>query len=102
VLLVAVAFFLALPMTVISAAEAEPVTVGDWMRTIFATPGRKIDTGQKGIAVASPPAPPPTVQTSSEPAPPKEPVARTQVPRFFLPRETDRKQRWRRLRRRRP
>jgi hypothetical protein len=78
-----------LPTTVLAGAS-QPVTVGDWMRQIFVTPDREIDASQKGLAAAVPIAPPPIVDTSSQPIP-KEPQVRPFVPRFYLPRES-----WRR------
>jgi hypothetical protein len=93
-LLLAIIFFVALPITVTTAAEAQPVTLGDWMRAIFLAPDRKFDPSQKGMALPPRPVAEPLVQTSSEPAPPKEPVAQTQVPRFWVPpRSTRRKRR---------
>jgi hypothetical protein len=94
------ALLFALPITTIAAAEAAPVTVGDWMRTIFASPDREVDGSQKGLAATPPPAPQPALQTSSEPTPPKEPVARAQLPRLWFSggRQNGRKRRARRLR----
>ncbi|HEY0710400.1 MAG TPA: hypothetical protein VGG33_26575 [Polyangia bacterium] len=84
-LIAALALFVTLPITALAHAS-EPVTVGDWMRQIFVTPDREIDPSQKGLAAAVPVTPPPAIDTSSQPIP-KEPQARPQVSRFFLPRE---------------
>jgi hypothetical protein len=88
-LAMAFALVLALPVTATAGGEAQPVTLGEWMRTIFVTPDREIDTSQKGVASAPPPLPTPVVQASSEPAPAKQPVARPQVPRLWLNRQRD-------------
>jgi hypothetical protein len=98
-LLTAFAFLLALPTMATASAEAQPVTLGDWMRTIFVTPDCKVDTAQKGVAAAPPPVPVPALQSSSAPAAPKEPVAQNQVARFWLQPEGRTKRRRRRSRR---
>jgi hypothetical protein len=90
---------LALPTITTAGALAEPITAGDWMRILFDAPDRKMDPSQKGVAVAAPPIPPPQIQTSSEPAPPKEPVSQTQTPRLWF--RGDRSRTGRRRRRRR-
>jgi hypothetical protein len=83
-LVMAVALLLALPTITTTGAAAQPVTFADWMRAVFVTPDRKIDPSHKGTAVAPPPLPPAAVQASSEPAPPKEPIQRVQVPRLWF------------------
>lgn len=96
-LLAATVLFLALPITAVAPGAAAPVTAGDVMRTIYLAPDRKIDTSQKGVAVA--PAPPienAQVQRSSEPAPPVKTVAPAELPTFLAPRESVRKRRRRR------
>jgi hypothetical protein len=99
-LLVALSLILALPITATARGEAAPVTLGDWMRNIHVSSDREIDLTQDGLAAAAPPAPMPAVQTSSEPAAPKEPVTRNQVPRLWFSGkpQTLRKRRRRRLR----
>jgi hypothetical protein len=98
-LLMVVALLLVQPLTATAAGEAQPVTLGEWMRIIFVAPERQIDPSQKGVAVALATPPPPVVQTSSEPAPAKEPVVRATPPRFWLPKDRDPPRRWRRRRR---
>ena len=75
---------LALPKTATAPGEAAPVTWGEWKRIVYNTPDREVDATQTGPATAPPPAPPPALQTSSEPSPPKEPVARAQIPRLWF------------------
>ena len=78
------AFVGALPATALSSA-AEPVTLADWMRTIFVTPDREVDTSQPGLAAAPPPPPPVTAaQTQSEQTPPKDSVVRNRFPESWL------------------
>jgi hypothetical protein len=76
-----------------TAGAAEPVTIGDWMRTIFVTADRDIDTSQAGVAAAPPPLPAPAAQASTQPAPPKAPVVRAEVARLGLPRDSARRKR---------
>src|SRR5688500_11191353 len=82
----------ALPATALSGA-AEPVTLADWMRTVFVTPDREIDTSQPAVAVAPPPPPPVVLQTTSEQippdkAPPKRSGLRNQMPDTWLRSQT--------------
>ena len=73
------AFCLALPVAALANA-VEPVTLADWLRTIYVTPDREIDRADPAM-VASPPAPPPpALQTSSEQTPPKQPIVRDRLP----------------------
>ena len=97
--LMMIALLWALPITATARGEAVPMTVGEWKRIIYVAPERKVDPSQKGVAVTAPPVPPPVVQASSEPAPPKEPVVRAQIPRLWFAggRQTVRRRR-RRLR----
>src|SRR5687767_1537199 len=81
--LMVAAFLGALPAASIAGA-AEPVTLADWMRTIFVTPDREVDSTQQGLAAAPPPAPPVALQTSSEPTPPKDTVVRNRMPESWL------------------
>jgi hypothetical protein len=97
-LLMALALVLALPVTATARGEAQPVTLGQWMRIIFVTPDREIDPSQKAVAVAPATPPPPVVQTSSEPAPAKEPVVRATPPRLWFPWQRDPPRRRRRRR----
>ena len=89
VALLALAGFLgALPAAAIAGA-AEPLTLADWMRTIFVTPDREVDTSQAGVAVTPPPPPPVALQTSSqqippEKAPPKNNRLQNQMPDAWL------------------
>jgi hypothetical protein len=92
----ALALLLALPATTTARALAEPVTIGDWMRVLFVTPDRKLDASHDGLAWTPPPPPAPQVQTSSEPAAPAEPAARTEIPRLWLRRDSRRTGRRRR------
>jgi hypothetical protein len=92
-LVLAVALFLASPIAAVESAAAQPVTLGDWLRMTFVTMGCKTDPSEKGLGVAPPPAPPPALQTSSEPAPPKDPATTVQVPRFWFRREANGKRR---------
>jgi hypothetical protein len=76
---------LALPTITTAGLDAQPLTMGEWMRILFVTPDRELDASQKGVAIAPPPLPAPQVQTSSDPAPPKEPVNRAaQSPRLWF------------------
>ena len=75
--------FASLPATAIANA-AEPITLADWLRTIFVTPDREVDASQQGVAVSPPPPPPVVVQTSSERIPPEQPVVRNRVPDGWL------------------
>ncbi len=72
-----------LPATAIANA-AEPITLADWLRTIFVTPDRELDASQQGVAVSPPPPPSVVVQTSSERIPPEQPVVRNRVPDGWL------------------
>jgi hypothetical protein len=83
---------LALPIAA-TAGAAEPVTIGEWMRAIFVTPDREIDTSQEGVAAAPAPLPAPTAQASTQPTPPRAPVARADVAPFGLPRDSARRKR---------
>jgi hypothetical protein len=73
------AFCLALPVAALANA-AEPVTLAEWLRTIYVTPDREIDRSDPATVVAPPAPPPPAVQTSSEQVPPRQPIARDRVP----------------------
>jgi hypothetical protein len=89
----------ALPITAVAKA-AEPVTLGEWMRIVFVTPDREIDSSQPGLAGTPPPTPPPVLQTSSEQTPPKpSSVVRDRLPDGWLRRDRARSRR-RRVRRR--
>jgi hypothetical protein len=95
-LITAAALLLALPVTATARGESQPVTLGEWMRIIFVTPDREIDSSQKGTAIAPPPLPTQAVQTSSEPAPTREPIARAQIPRLWLTRKQEQARKHRR------
>ncbi len=79
-----IALLLALPISATARGEAVPMTRGELMRIIHVAPFRKVDATQAGVAAAGAPVMPPVVQTSSEPAPPREPVNRTDVPRLWF------------------
>jgi hypothetical protein len=95
-LVFAICLFLGAPMMAVASAAAHPVSLGDWMRTIFASASRKIDPAQKGVGVAPPPIPAQQLQPSSEPAAPKQPATSMEGPRFWVDRESVRKRRSRR------
>jgi hypothetical protein len=96
--LLAIVLFVAAPMMSVASAASEPITVGEWMSAIFGTWSKKVDPAQKGLGVAGPLVPPPQLQSSSEPAPPKAPPATAGVPRQWLDRRTVRRKPVRRLR----
>jgi hypothetical protein len=77
------AFCLALPVAAVANA-AEPVTLADWLRTIYVTPDREIDRADPAVVVPPPAPPPPVLQTSSEQTPPKQPIVRDRVPEGWL------------------
>jgi hypothetical protein len=85
---VALAAFLgALPVAALAHAH-EPVTLGEWMRTVFVTPDREVDRGQKALAAAPPVPPPVALQTSSEQqTPPKQPAVRDRLPDVWVRRD---------------
>ena len=91
--LMALLLFLAMPITVTVAAEAQPVTLAQWMRAIFVTVDRQVDPTEKALALTPPPPPVPIVDPTSEPAPPRTPALQPEVPRFWLRRERGRKRR---------
>jgi len=97
-LLLALILFVAAPMMSVASAAAEPMTVGEWLSVTFGSLSQKQDPAQKGVAVAAPQPPPPQLQASSEPAPPKTPAASTAVPRLWVQRQTIRRKRRRRAR----
>ena len=74
---------LALPTITTAGLDAQPLTMGEWMRMLFVTPDRQLDPAQKA-AIAPPPLPIPQIQTSSEPSPSQEPVNRAQSPRLWF------------------
>ena len=97
-LLLALILFVAAPMMSVASAAAEPMTVGEWLSVTFGSLSQKVDPTQKGVGVAAPPAPPPQLQATSEPAAPKTPAASTAVPRLWVQRQTVRGKRRRRRR----
>jgi hypothetical protein len=82
--LMVLALLFALPITATARGEAAPMTRGELMRILHVAPFRKFDPTQAGVAASPPPVLPPALQSSSEPAPPKEPVTRPQVPRLWF------------------
>lgn len=78
-----VAFLAALPATAVT-NQAEPITLADWMRTIFLSPDREVDQHKPAIPVPTPAPPPPAPQTSSEQVPPQHTAVRTQLPEAWL------------------
>jgi hypothetical protein len=82
-LLAAIVLFVAAPMMAAARAAAQPISLGEWMSAIFASAHRKIDPSEKGLVAGPPPAPPPLVQSTSEPAPPRAPAAEMPVPRLW-------------------
>jgi hypothetical protein len=72
-------FCLALPVAALTNA-AEPVTLADWLRTIYVTPDREIDRSDPAVVAPPPAPPPPALQTSSEQTPPKQPIVRDRLP----------------------
>jgi hypothetical protein len=77
------AFLAALPTTAVANAAA-PITLADWMRTIFVTPDREVDQNKPAIPVPTPTPPTPAPQTSSEQVPPQNTAVRTQLPEAWL------------------
>lgn len=82
-LLALAGFLAALPVAALAHA-AEPVTLAEWLRTIYVTPDRELDRSDPATVVAPPSPPPPALQTSSEQIPPKQPVLRNRVPDGWL------------------
>jgi hypothetical protein len=82
-LLLLATFLAATPVTALVHA-AEPVTLGDWMRTIFVSPDREIDRSPEALTVALPAPPPVALQTSSEQTPPKQPMVRDRLPEVWV------------------
>jgi hypothetical protein len=97
-LVLAIVLFVAAPMMSVASAAAEPLTIGEWLSVTFGSLSAKVDPAQKGVGIAAPPAPPPQLQSTSEPAPPKAPAASTAVPRLWVQRQTVRRKRRRRAR----
>jgi hypothetical protein len=92
------AFIAALPVAALAHAH-EPVTLGEWMRTIFVTPDREMDRGQKALAATATPPPPVALQSSSEQqTPPKQQVVRDRLPDAWVRRDRVRGRRRRRVR----
>jgi hypothetical protein len=85
-----ITFLAAMPAAALAHA-AEPISFGDWMRTIFVTPDRKIDQSKPALA-AGPliPVIQITLQTSSEQVPADHPVVRDRLPDVWI-----RRDRWR-------
>jgi hypothetical protein len=80
----AVALFLASPLIAVAHAAAQPVTAGDRMRAVFVAPDRKIDTMHQAVSTATTPIPPQELQSTSEPAPPKQAVTSADGPRLWV------------------
>jgi len=96
--ILAIILFVAAPMMSVASAASEPLTVGEWLSVTFGSLSQKVDPTQKGVGAVAPPAPPPQLQSTSEPAPPKAPAASTAVPRLWIQRQTVRRRRRRRAR----
>jgi hypothetical protein len=94
----ALLLFLAAPLMTVARAASVPFTPGERMSATFSTWSKKVDPEQRGVAIAATPLPPPHLQASNEPAPPKAPPAAGTVLRLWTDRQGARKKTVRRPR----